>query len=173
MTSFYRQYPSEYRRGDRDILTIISKLSAGSVVEVASDHLLAHIRQQNPDTKTRSSPDIFAIPQEVDAVICDGIFCTLDTTHFISALGIIYRSLTKGGHLIALDFLHPFDNDVTVSEDGGTVTFRPIKQVTLELEKLGFSEITYEPKSSPVSTKDGDFRGIVFQPWCILTAVKS
>jgi SAM-dependent methyltransferase len=128
-----------------------------------------------------------------DIVTANAILYGFDEEPFAESIRSIAKSLRPGGHLIAFDFFHPFEQEVSIVEkskafpDGHPLHFRSYAKASEVLKAAGFSDINYQlfeikidlphPGYGSVVSytrmSEGQrllFRGSIFQPWCHLVA---
>jgi cyclopropane fatty-acyl-phospholipid synthase-like methyltransferase len=142
--------------------------------------------------------DILDLPKErYDVIIANAILYGFDRENFAKALRSIHASLKPEGTLIAFDFFHSYNHDIEIIErtktfpNGHPLNFRPIEPTRRLLESIGFGKTAFQPFMLPRSIKlnapwgsvasrtvwtDTEtllFRGVLFQPWCHMSAVKS
>jgi len=132
-----------------------------------------------------------------DVVVANAALMFFDEREFDQAMQSLAGTLERGGWLVAFDYFHPFEQEVTVVEtsaafpEGLKYRFRGYARVREGLRRAGFGEPEFRPFRIPIDldepqdTRDvssytrrgpgGDgmsFRGTVFQPWCHMAARK-
>jgi SAM-dependent methyltransferase len=131
-----------------------------------------------------------------DIAVTNAALMFFSETEFDQAVQNIGAITRTGGHFLAFDFFHPFEQAIEITEKsaahpmGLKFYFRSYKTVKDSLERAGFTNITFTPFNMPIDlpkppyhditshtieTKDDfrmSFRGSLFQPWCHLQAQK-
>ena len=132
-----------------------------------------------------------------DIVTINAVLYMLEDAQFEAALRSVAQTLRPGGTMIAFDFFHPYAQDLHLTEmskshpAGLRLRFRPMPRVEQQLHEAGFEDAAFRPFSLPIDLPpsgepddlitytvpcaDGrrmPFRGVLFQPWCHLSAVK-
>lgn len=188
----------------------------------STGNLLLHLRRLLPDlaltggdlaesslAECRANPalagvdfrmmNLLALPpdQAFDVVTINAVLYMMTDPEFCLAIESVASALAPGGTLIAFDFFHPFEQDLTIMEesrshpDGLRLRFRPMSRASARLTEAGFEQPSYRPFTLPIdlprNSDDGElitytvgagdgrrlpFRGTLFQPWCHLTAIK-
>ncbi len=129
-----------------------------------------------------------------DFVVASAAFYGFDEDQFEVAMRNIASLLNSGGWFIQFDWIHEFDQLLTIREkskreDNLVLHFRPLAGVRESMERCGFRNVQAEPFRMPfdlpksedpdaldsytVIAEDGErmcFRGVLFQPWCHLWA---
>jgi SAM-dependent methyltransferase len=141
--------------------------------------------------------DLLDLPGDsrYDVIAVNAVLYMMTDEQFEQALRSLVRALQPGGTMIAFDFFHPFEQDLTIIEaskthpNGLRLRFRPISRATAALNAAGFENAVFRPFTLPIDLQrhqdpselitytvpaaDGrrlPFRGTLFQPWCHLTA---
>lgn len=155
----------------------------------------------NPDLEgiAFQALDALDLPRDVryDVITVNAVLYMMLDEQFEGALRSIAGALETGGTLIAFDFFHRFEQDLTINEvskthpNGLRLRFRPMARAKEALHAAGLESPVFRPFTLPIDlprnpddselitytvvTADGlrmPFRGILFQPWCHLTARK-
>lgn len=143
--------------------------------------------------------DLLALPSKprYDVIAVNAVLYMMTDEQFERALRSLAGALEPEGTMIAFDFFHPFEQDLTIIEaskthpDGLRLRFRPISRATATLQAAGFENAVFRPFTLPIDlprhqdpselithtvrAADGrrlPFRGTLFQPWCHLSAEK-
>jgi SAM-dependent methyltransferase len=176
----------------RDIRLSGAELAESSLEQAKSNPDLAGV-----DFAKRDLLDL-ELHQEYDIIVVNAVFYMLNDEQLKKALKSVCLALKPGGSLLAFDFFHPFEQDLSVLEkstthpEGLMLHMRPQDSVKAILEDAGFSTAQFMPFSMPIdlekpsqpddmrtyTVKDEkggrlSFRGVLFQPWCHLHAVKA
>ena len=136
-------------------------------------------------------------PRRFDVVVANAILYGFADEDFRAALRSMGGALNPGGRLLIFDFSHPFAQDVAIVErtqgfpDGHPLHFRPRATWEAALAAAGCSDVQIRPFEIPVDlpgqgadsvasytlkTADAQrllFRGIIFQPWSHIVAIKA
>jgi SAM-dependent methyltransferase len=135
--------------------------------------------------------------EKFDIVVANAAMMFFSENEFDRALQNISKVIKEAGSLIAFDFFHPFEQEVTVIEKSKLFPndlkfyFRGYAKVRAGLEEAGFSNPVFRPFNIPIDldqsedssdvtsytvrTENGErlcFRGTLFQPWCHLMVQK-
>jgi hypothetical protein len=130
-------------------------------------------------------------------ITVNAVLYMMTDAQFGHSLRSLAGALAPGGTMIAFDFFHPFDQDLTIMEvskthpNGLRLRFRPIARATAALRAAGFDNAVFRPFTLPIDLPRRDdpselvtytvpaadgrrlpFRGTLFQPWCHLSAEK-
>lgn len=144
--------------------------------------------------------DVLSLPsdsQTWDVIIANAVLFRFDEDEFERAIQGIGASLGPGGVLVAFDWYHDFRQRVVISEftpqhpEGLLLNMRDQAEVTAILQKHGFCRVEFHPFNVDAELplrEEGDalhthtktlndgtnisLRGVIFQPWCHLVAVK-
>jgi SAM-dependent methyltransferase len=143
--------------------------------------------------------DLLDLPNDprYDVIVVNAVLYMMTDEEFERALRSLAGALDPGGTILAFDFFHPFEQDLTITEvsrthpNGLRLRFRPISRATAALEAAGFENATFRAFTLPIDlprhqdpgelitytvpAMDGrrlPFRGTLFQPWCHLSAGK-
>jgi SAM-dependent methyltransferase len=135
--------------------------------------------------------------QMYDVVIMSGSLMFFTREEFKVAIKNIAQCVKPGGSLISFDYFHPFEQEVSISMTSLvttnpkdlTIYFREFSFVTKLLKEAGMEDVSFTPfhlsfdrlppedfsdtTSYTVQRDDGKrmcFRGVIYQPWCILEA---
>lgn len=169
-------------------------------IDVVEDYIEAckhryDLRGMMFETKDILAGPLFAdYPGSLDVVIANMSMMFMNNPEYETAICHMADGLKPGGALFIMDYIHDFPHLIEVTERTETVpysvTFRLRPQVLVErmcksagLAKPSFEEF-YMPFELPVEgikthTKrlaDGrnlSFRGALYQPWCLMKAIKS
>lgn len=133
-------------------------------------------------------------PESFDVIVANAVLCMLDKRQYAIAAKSISAALRPGGSLITFDWLHTADQNLAITEvtdeipEGVKLYFRSFKWTREILSGAGFCDINFHPFNIPIdlpldhtsairthTTKMADggrlqFRGVLLQPWCHLTA---
>lgn len=189
-------------------------------VGCSTGNLLLHIRRAWPGleltgadlaesslVQARENPELAGVGFEArdlmdlgweerfDIVVVNAVFYMLDDEHLALALASVARALKPGGHLLAFDFFHPYEQDLAIFErsvthpEGLMLHFRPMPKAQAMLQTAGFAQAEFRPFVLPIElerspdpavlntftevTREGAhlaFRGVLYQPWCHLKA---
>jgi SAM-dependent methyltransferase len=162
------------------------------IARCRSDPLLAGIRFEVMNARDLSSLPKFEI------VVANAVLFRFPGPDLAAICGSIARAMAPGGWLFTLDFYHPFSQDLAIEEhsawhpEGLKLHFRSYETARRMFSAQGFTDIRFFPFEIPIDlpphadpsnistytrqTADGarlQFRGILFQPWCHLTARKA
>jgi SAM-dependent methyltransferase len=133
-----------------------------------------------------------------DVVVASALLFRFSPQQFKACCAGIARLLDAGGSLLALDWYHPFYQDLTTLEqshdypEGLTLHFRSYETTERLLKDAGFAEIRFRPFDLPIDLprppdpadlstytrrEEGgariQFRGAIYQPWCHMIAHKA
>lgn len=144
--------------------------------------------------------DILALEagRTFDIVVVNAVLWMFGDADLERALSSLARIATPRGHLITFELFHQADEELEVVErsrahpDGLLLHFRPIGAVRRSLERAGFVDVQARPFRIPIDlprsadpaditsytvrAADGErliFRGMLYTPWCHLTAVRA
>jgi SAM-dependent methyltransferase len=168
----------------------VPRLQAGAGVALldigcSTGNLLFHLKQALPGlelvggdlaqsaiTTCRDNPrlsgirfeimDVLNLPSDrFDIVVANASTFFFSDEDYDRATASIARSLRKGGSYFSFEYLHPYEQNVTVIEksrsfpDGLHLHFRPYSTARRILERQGFRQITFAPFSIPIDLAMG------------------
>lgn len=135
--------------------------------------------------------------QQYDMVVMNAVSQFFDDVQYDKALANIYQMLKPGGRYLAFEYMHPFDQEVTVIQktvnhpNGLKQRYRGYNSVQTSLANVGFKNLVFKPFEIKIDLKKPDdtrgtqsytiknengknmiFRGVLYQPWCFLLADK-
>ena len=224
---YQRKYAEQVRESDRVVIDIVTELADGReglrVLDIgcSTGNLLRHLRNLVPGLELtggdltpevlegcRADPelegvefeemDLLDLPRErFDVVIANAVLYLMSDEEFERAAASIAGALREGGHFVAFDFFHPFEQELEIRETSRThprglmLHFRPFDVGREVLGGAGFGEVDFRPFEIPIDLPrhedDGElisytrgaadggrllFRGTLFQPWCHAVARK-
>ncbi|MBZ0167787.1 MAG: class I SAM-dependent methyltransferase [Candidatus Omnitrophica bacterium] len=133
-----------------------------------------------------------------NVIVMNAVSQFFDDEQLQQSMANIHHLLKPGGRFIAFEYLHPFDQEVTVIQEtvnhpnGLKQRYRGYKSVRECLQSAGFVNVGFKPfeigidlprpqdhlgtQSYTINNGEGDrmiFRGVLFQPWCFLLADKA
>ncbi len=136
-------------------------------------------------------------PHAFDIVTVNAVLYMMGAPEFTAALASLAQSLRQGGLLLAFDFAHTFEQELAFIErskthpSGLALHLRSQALIRNELTAAGFTRVAFRPFEIPIDlpqpadpselttftvrTSNGrrlQFRGILYQPWCHISAVK-
>lgn len=175
------KYDSTPRESDRILVAMVTEVTRqqgdATVLDIgcSTGNFLVHLRRAAPDLRleggdlassalevARANPeldgahfeemDILALPQRgYQVVVVNAVFYALDDDLFQRALSSIHDALAPGGHLVAFDFFHPFQQDLVIVErsrpqpEGAPLHFRPMGSTRERLGAAGYDDVHFHP----------------------------
>lgn len=219
--AYQARYRAQPKESDKVVLRLLNGLT-GDLLDIgcSNGNLLKHIRAAHPAFRLhggdlsplrvetcRSDPELAGITFDVmdamelprasfDVVISNAVLCLLNRESYTRAIRSIYAALRPGGRFITFDWMHPFGQDLAITEqtdeipEGITLYFRSFTTVRNILAAAGFQGLDFRPFEMPfdlpldhskaitthtVNTDAGrmSFRGVLNQPWCHLVSGKA
>jgi len=221
---YQQRYAESIRESDKVLLELIRERlpRGGSLLDMgcSTGNLLLHLEHAAPGAElhgadlnetvieaARRAPELDGIEFHVqdmleptlgrtfDVVVANAALMFFTPEELREALLSLARLVTPGGHLVAFDYFHPFDQEVELVErsaafrDGLRFWFRAERRVREILEEAGLADPLFRPFEIPIDlprpsdpadittwtarTAEGtgmSFRGTIFQPWCHLAA---
>ena len=178
------------RRHFPSLALVGADLAASSVEQARRDSKLAGIEFAVMDVTALGKPSAFEI------ITVNKVLYLLSKEQYRKALASLYDTLVPGGVVIVCDFVHAYEQYLTVVEesashpDGLPLHFRPRSFVAQALRERGFADIGFQPFEIGIDLpRDPDvpeninthtvrieggkhlqFRGALAQPWCFYWA---
>lgn len=171
-------------------------LAGGDLATSAVDACRQHPELAGVDVQVC---DLLHLPPTAsyDVIIANAVAVYFPDALYAQALRSVAGALKPGGYYLAFEWIHPFDQDLTITETSAShplgleIHFRPYRVVQAHAAQAGFRRIEFRPFEIPIDLpkvqrtgfeslttyterlSDGSrlqFRGALAQPWCHLIA---
>jgi SAM-dependent methyltransferase len=226
-SDYQRRYAETLRESDRVLVDLVREHArpGASLLDMgcSTGNLLGHLKRLTPELELHGADVVASVIEDcrADPALAGIEFHTLDMLdldldrrfdivtanaalmfftpeEFARALAQLGTIVAPGGHLIAFDYVHPFDQQIALVEtssafpEGLKLFFRGEGVVDEALAAGGFEAGSYRAFEIPIDlprpddrsaiktwtrrTDDGvglSFRGTLFQPWCHFVARKA